>query len=475
MRALALALSASLTTESAWAHGLGQRYDLPIPLSFYLLGAAAAVAASFAFLALFRGSGRTRVRHARRMHTGGRIAPVVVLLVEAVSVALTALVIVAGLFGHQNPFKNIAPTAFWVVWWVGFTFVCAFVGNMWPLVNPPAILFRWSAALWRCWMSSGLARTRRYPRQLGAWPAVALFLVFAWAELVAPHRDVPRNIAWAMLLYAALFWTGSLLFGDRLWLRSGDAFAVAFNLFGRFAPLRVIKSGDGWRWRLQPYAAGLLSSHALSTSMAVFTLTVLASVTVDGFLETPAWAATAEVLAGILPSGGIAALLPSTLLLIIGPVVFVATFGAVIVAMARMMGLPKTSWLPLAGRFVLSLVPIAIAYHLAHYLSFLLLAGQLIIPLVSDPFGFGWDLFGTTLYRLDISIVDARFVWLTSVVSIVVGHIVATWLAHETALSIFTTAAAARRSQYPMLCLMIAYTTTSLWILAQPIVETRPT
>ena len=118
-------------------------------------------------------------------------------------------------------------------------------------------------------------------------------------------------------------------------------------------------------------------------------------------------------------------------------------------------------------------MPIAVAYHLAHYLSFLLLAGQLIIPLASDPLGFGWDLFGTTLYRLDIGIIDARFVWLTSVASIVLGHIIATWLAHETALTIFKTAARARRSQYPMLCLMIAYTVTSLWILAQPIVETR--
>jgi hypothetical protein len=197
-------------------------------------------------------------------------------------------------------------------------------------------------------------------------------------------------------------------------------------------------------------------------------------VTVDGFLETPAWVAAADALASILPSGGIAALLPPTLLLIVGPIVFAATYGTVIVVMARVMGQPRTSWIPLAGRFVLSLVPIAIAYHLAHYLSFLLLAGQLIIPLASDPFGFGWDLFSTTLYRLDIGIIDARFVWLTSVVSIVLGHIIATWLAHETALSIFETSARARRSQYPMLCLMIAYTVTSLWILAQPIVETRP-
>ena len=397
-----------------------------------------------------------------------------VAVLEAVAVAAFVFIIAAGLFGNQSTFKNIAPTAFWVLWWVGFTFLCAFVCNLWPLVNPPAILFRWSDALWRRFAGTSLSRNLPYPRWLGAWPAVVLFLIFAWTELVAPHRDVPRNIAIAILLYSALVWIGSFLFGAQTWRRSGDAFAIAFGLLGRFAPLQVAHLGNRWRWRLRPYAVGLLSSRALPVSMTFFTLAVLATVTVDGFLETPAWAAVAEFMAGVLPAGSAAALLPPTLLLIVGPIVFAATYGVVIIAMARIMRLPKSSWLSLAGRFVLSLVPIAIAYHLAHYLSFLLLAGQLIIPLASDPFGFGWDLFGTTLYRLDIGIVDARFVWLTAVASIVLGHILATWLAHETALSIFETSAQARRSQYPMLCLMIAYTVTSLWILAQPIVETRP-
>jgi len=473
MRRSALVLAAWLTTEHAWAHGLGQRYDLPIPLSLYLIGAAAAVAASFAFLVLFRGSDKQIAVLRRGMRIGGRIPPAVVIVLEVVAVAVFVFMIAAGLFGNQSTFKNITPTAFWVLWWVGFTFFCAFICNLWPLINPPEIIFRWSNALWRRRTGTSLSQNLRYPRRVGAWPAVALFLLFAWTELVAPQRDVPRNIALAMGLYAALLWIGSSLFGARVWLRSADAFAVAFGLFGRFAPLHVAYSGSRWRWRLRPYAVGLLSSGALPASMTFFTLVVLASLTVDGFLETPAWVATANVLAGVLPEGAIAALLPPTLLLMAGPFLFAATYGAVIIAMARMMRVPRGSWPSLAGRFVLSLVPIAIAYHLAHYLSFLLLAGQLIIPLASDPLGFGWDLFGTTLYRIDIGIVDARFVWLTSVASIVLGHILATWLAHETALSIFETSAQARRSQYPMLCLMITYTVTSLWILAQPIVETR--
>ena len=155
-------------------------------------------------------------------------------------------------------------------------------------------------------------------------------------------------------------------------------------------------------------------------------------------------------------------------LLLAGPLLLAALYLVVVVVMARMAGQRVA---PVAGWFVLSLVPIAIAYHLAHYFSLLAIAGQFIIPLASDPFGYGWDLFGTTLYRIDIGVVDARFIWYLAVAAIVIGHIIAVWLGHVTAFTAFGDASVARRSQYPMLVLMIGYTMLSLWIMAQPIVE----
>ena len=125
----------------------------------------------------------------------------------------------------------------------------------------------------------------------------------------------------------------------------------------------------------------------------------------------------------------------------------------------------------IAGYFVLSLVPIAIAYHLSHYLSYLLITGQQIIPLASDPFGRGWDLLGTADYKMDIGILNAKIVWYVAVISIVIGHVIAVYLSHITALWVFEDRHAALRSQIPMLVLMIGYTMVSLWILSQPIVN----
>src|SRR5262249_49386391 len=127
----------------------------------------------------------------------------------------------------------------------------------------------------------------------------------------------------------------------------------------------------------------------------------------------------------------------------------------------------------MAKSFAFTLVPIAIGYHLAHYLTFLLIQGQRIIPLASDPFGFGWDLFGTAGYRVDIAILGARFAWFAAVIAILLGHVAAVYLAHLKAMQTFGARSAALRSQVPLTALMVVYTFVSLSILAEPIVERR--
>ena len=131
----------------------------------------------------------------------------------------------------------------------------------------------------------------------------------------------------------------------------------------------------------------------------------------------------------------------------------------------------QVSALEMAKLFSYSLIPIALAYNIAHYITLLLIQGQLIIPLISDPFGSGWDLFGTINYSLNISIINARILWFLSVALIVLGHILAVYLAHRVAIRTFADRSIALKTQYPMLSLMVIYTVVSLWIIAQPIVE----
>jgi hypothetical protein len=214
----------------------------------------------------------------------------------------------------------------------------------------------------------------------------------------------------------------------------------------------------------------LVPQAPLAPSLIAFALLMLATVTVDGIMETPLWAAVIDVL--VRKRGGpdadpTAYMFLASLLLVAGPLVLAGLYLGVVGVMARVTGSRPGV---LAGWFVLSLVPIAIAYYLAHYFSLLMVAGQFIIPLASDPFGYGCDLFGTTLYRIDIGVVDARLIWYLAVGAIVTGHVIALWVGHVTAFVAFGDASTARRSQFPMLVLMVAYTMLSLWIIAQPIV-----
>jgi hypothetical protein len=494
---------------SAAAHGFGQRYDLPLPLSLYLFGTAAAVVFSFVVAGLF-------VRQPFPAHSYPRVnllafsvgrllaGPVGGGLLRVVALGLFFLTIAAGFFGDQNPFRNIVPTLVWVIFWVGVTFISAFLGDIWSLINPWRMLFEWGERI-------GTLAARRehsafalpYPKALGVWPAVILLLAFSWTELVFPSPAVPRNIAWLAVGYSILTWFGMFLFGREIWLRHGEVFTVFFGLFARFAPTEVrvrdprvcercaldCRDGHGEcigccdcfrraepharEWALRPFAAGLLGGDPASSSMVAFVLLVLATVLYDGFLATPEWTQVEGALSGLLPVPG---WLDPLAIRTLGLVGFWALFLGAFVAICALMSAAARG--PLSARgmarnFAFTLVPIAIGYHMAHYLTFLLIQGQYIVPLASDPLGFGWDLFGTAGYRVDIAVVGARFSWYAAVTAIVLGHITAVYLAHARAINLLAPRSAALRSEVPLTGLMVVYTFISLSILAEPIVERR--
>lgn len=505
---LALATTVLLgKSEPVNAHAFGQRYDLPVPLELYLLGAAAAVAFSFVVIAAFvRGVPQFRPYprvNLLRYRVGRLFAhKFVVLILRLASVSLFVLVLLTGFFGNQHPLRNLAPVLVWITWWVGFAYISAFVGNLWALINPWRISFSWAQTSYRyLFRGKELSLRLSYPEALGVWPGFALLLTFSWLELVFPEPAIPRNIAYMVLAYSVITWTGMFVFGKERWLNHGEVFSLLFGLFARFGPTEVkvrrtkvckvcglacldhdgecvncnkcfgLSGVHDREWNLRPFAVGLLRNETVHTSMVAFTLLVLSIVLYDGFLATPAWANLQEFLQANFAGYGNASLMSiKTLALVAFWLCFLGAYLATCWLMAAVSDGQLSAW-EIARRFAFTLVPIAIAYHLAHYVTYLLIQGQYIVPLVSDPFGYGWDLLGTARYRIDIAVVGARFAWYTAVITIVVGHIVAVYLAHVQAIRTLESRRSALRSQYPMTILMVVYTVTSLSILAEPIVE----
>lgn len=473
-----------LQTGSAYAHAFGERYDLPLPLALYLGGAAAAVVVSFLAFGLFVREAPWAQDHPRwnlLAHPLGRLAahPVVVGGFKLVSVMLFVLVVAAGFFGNQDSFRNIAPVTVWILFWVGLAVVSAFVGDVWALVNPWGTLFAWAEALWRRLRPGrSLALGLPYPAALGAWPAVALLLAFAWSELISSRPAVPAYIATMALAYSLLTWTGMFLFGREPWLKHGEVFSVIFGVLARFAPteFRTDRTEGGVRreWALRPPAVGLLGGEPASTAMAALVLLYLATVIYDGVMVTPAWADLESWVLTLLPVAGDTVRTAVRTVGLIGSW-FIA--GGLYLLACRIMAVlvaGPTNAGAMARHFVFTLVPIAIGYHLAHYLTYLLIYGQYAIPVVSDPFGRGWNLFGTAGYRIDMAVVGARFAWYSAVVAIVVAHVIAVFLAHAQAVTTFGARRPALRSQVPLTALMVAFTVASLTVLAEPIVSRAP-
>jgi len=275
----------SMMAFPSWGHAFGVRYDLPLPLGLYLFGAGAAVALSFAIIALFfrvHGLSDTEVRF--------KLSKIPVLrwlghkqilaLIRLLSVLLFGFILLACFAGDPRPFHNIAPTFVWVIWWVGTAFVSALCGDLWALVNPWATLFSWAQYI------SGRLRPRfAYPDWLGHWPALFLFLCFAWLELVSDAGEKPRILGGLILIYSAVTWLGMACYGREIWLRYAEVFSVVFGLLARFAP-SVAEAGQ---LALRFPAVGLLTRRPMPVSTICLVLLLLTTVTFDGILETPPW------------------------------------------------------------------------------------------------------------------------------------------------------------------------------------------
>lgn len=464
----AAVLLAAILPGPASAHAFAQRYDLPLPLWHHLAAAGAVVALSFVAASRIDAGGRFVCSIALAAVPKGVANPLRG-VAQGATLATLALLVTIGFLGPQGDWdSNLLPVAVWVWWWVGLSFVTMVLGPLWRVLDP----WRAGADATARWSATPPARPAHAS---GCWPAVALFFGFCLAEQVWPENAVPARLATAVLGWTLLVWTGMALVGREAWRRRFDPFDRVFGLMARFAPLAWSRETGQIVVRLRWPGSGLLGTgRPASTSAAAFVLAMVATVSFDGFSETPLWEDITGASVGALYASGFvhrfgygaAGSLVKASGLLAAPIVLGAVFLLAGALVGRIGGEGAGT---AARRFAPSLVPIAVGYHVAHYFSYLLLQGQAALPLLSDPFGLGWDLFGTRGREVDIGTVDMGTVWFVAVAAIVAGHAIAVLVAHVEAVRAYGERATA--SQVPMVVLMIGYTMLSLWILAQPIVN----
>jgi hypothetical protein len=447
------------------AHGIGSVQDLPIPAWLFYWGAVVVLVVSFVLLgALWRRPVLGTRQHGRAL--GAAVSAVVLgplrVAFQTLSVALFALVWAAALFGDSDPFRNLAPTWVYVIFWLGLPLLSVVLGNVWRALSP-----------WRAiadafvWVRERGGREARplaeYPEGLGRWPGAVALFAFVTLELAYSDPASPRALAFAIALYTYIALFGMAAFGRDTWVRTGEGFAVLFGLLARIAPLHAEDGRVRLRWPL----TGLAGAERMPGTVA-FVAVMLGSVLFDGYSRTTTWQnmvadleapylaerpGLGELLVTLASIGG---LLAAVLL------VAVAYEGAC--ALARLSVNAPRSLVP---DFLRSLLPIAFVYLVAHYVSLFLVQGQFAIPLLSDPLGRGWDLFGTADVVPDLTVISPNTTWYVQVGALVAGHVAGLAVAHDRAVTIFADTRDALRSQYALLLLMVLYTVGGLWVLSR--------
>jgi ferredoxin len=219
-------------------------------------------------------------------------------------------------------------------------------------------------------------------------------------------------------------------------------------------------------FNLRPWGADLISQHRPRSDEAYLALLMLSITGFHGLTMTPNWAHLTAWLSRSLSLGNLLAFSLGMTLLMLLPILFARSL------VSHSLGVTGSASNPLSFheyfvRYAYALLPIALFYHLAHNMEHLLMEGPKVVSLISDPFGWNWNVLGTAHWKIP-PLVSLDVLWIVQVALILVGHVYSLRIAHHTSRQLFPDRNSARRSQLPMLLAMIAFSIFSLWLLKQP-------
>ncbi|MBS1889284.1 MAG: fenitrothion hydrolase [Actinobacteria bacterium] len=456
-----------------YAHALVAKQDLPIPAWLFAWGASIVLVVSF--FALSAAWRRPRLEQERWRPAPAWLTAVlrawpVQLLCGGLAVFLLAVGIYSGIHGTEAPDRNFAITVFFVTVWIGFPLVSALCGDVFGAFNPWRAIARVAGGAYR------LAAGRRpshlaYPARLGRWPAAVGLLAFVWLEVVYGSSGgvavglEPGAAGVAACAYSVYTLAMMALFGCEEWCARGEIFSVYFGMFARLAPFGVKEGRIG---RRRPLAAATRWATGVPGSAAV----VIASIATTSFdgAEDGAYKAPLETggrWVGDAGAGPLATIRITDTIFMAGTVA-----GIAIVYLLGVRGMRSVPGAPpfkvLARGFAHTLIPIALAYLVAHYFSLLVYQEQAQFTyLLSDPLGTATtDLFGTAESGIDFGALTPNAIWYVQVAALLVGHGLGLTLAHDRALVYWPDYRRASRSQYWMLAVMVALTCFGLYLLS---------
>ena len=403
-------------------HGIGSVGDLPIPFETVLNVSAWVIILTFVFLKI---SWKKSVLVQKEVIVEQRQP----WLGKMFGVFILSLLILPGLIGNEEAKTSITPLIIWVFLWIGVPVLGLVFGDIYSKFNPLSII----------------PSSEKKPSTV--WFAAALFLGLTWFELVWRKPGNPTHIGIVFILLM-LITTGTRIIFSKASIEV-DPLHLLHHLY---AKLRFTVSKPIYKNMLENIAN--LSNFK---GMEYFILLMIGTVTYDGLRGTTFWynlfgSSTLDITFSTFAFFGIN-------IVIIGSYRFACWFALKV--SGEKQDLNNISLL-----FGHTMLPIAFAYHVTHYLSLLLYESQTILYRLNDPYGIGWNLFGIDEVTINYFLTPVAL-WGIQVFVTLAGHMLSVVLAHDLAIKLFGHQQS-DKTQYIFLLITVGLTLQALFVLSVP-------
>ena len=402
------------------SHGIINVGDLPIPFDMVLNAAVLVVVVTFVFLKIsWKESILTsqETLFSTKQSLPGKVSGFIILL----------LLTVPGLVNNEPAKTSITPLILWIFLWIAVPVLGLVFGDLYAKFNPLALIVN----------REGVSRNVYF--------ASFLFLCLTWFELVWNKPGNPRHIGVVFLVLLVVvsvvqrFYNKTIIEVDPLLL-----------LHHLYSKMRITNSKPVFRTLLNN-----ISNLAQLKGMEYFILLMIGTVTYDGLRETTFWFDLFGSQTYETSFSTIAFLLMNLLIIVFYRF---ACYFAIRVS-GEDLNLNEISL-----KFGHTMLPIAFAYHVTHYLSLLLFEFQTVVYRLNDPFGYGWNLFNVQEPEVNYFL-EPIALWTIMVIVTLAGHMLSVVLAHDLSVKLFGHQKS-DKTQYVFLFITVALTLQALFVLS---------
>ncbi len=365
-------------------------------------------------------------------------------LFQLPAVMFLVLVVFAGFFGIQNSNKSLATNSIWVIWWSLLIISLALAGRVWCLMCPFGAIGDWvQRRTFYKKVNDTFSLNRKLPvkfRNLSL--AAVFFLVITWADFQFNLVNSPLNTAYFIVALLGLIVIISIIFERRSFCRYVCPITGLIGLYSMFAPFElrakeketcktckekycISGNENGYAcpvfeypgtmdknnhcvlcteciktchrnnisFNIRSFAGDFLTATKTRMDEALF-IPVLLGVTIfQTLIMIRPWVGFTR---DIMVYTG-ASYDSVRFILFITAAMFPVLIYSIAIGTSKLLYM-KISFKDLFTGYAYSIIPLGLMMHLSHNIRHLLEEGTGIIPVLSDPFGFGWNLFGTSGY-----------------------------------------------------------------------------